>query len=164
MLSIFKPASHTTRLPAAEIDPTYRRLRWQIFLGIFLVMPRTIWYVRTLPRRCRIWLSRVSPVAIWVLRYPVFPLPMVFEIHHGVHFGPLESARFPACWSDSGCSGDVVHGLCAVGDVQYRGDVCAAVPLRVVSGHGVATVWSYHGALVVAERAWRYCFRVELRA
>lgn len=35
MLSIFKPASHTARLPAAEIDPTYRRLRWQIFLGIF---------------------------------------------------------------------------------------------------------------------------------
>lgn len=27
MLSIFKPASHSARLPAAEIDPTYRRLR-----------------------------------------------------------------------------------------------------------------------------------------
>ncbi|EMX76700.1 glycerol-3-phosphate transporter domain protein [Escherichia coli 2726800] len=35
MLSIFKPAPHKARLPAAEIDPTYRRLRWQIFLGIF---------------------------------------------------------------------------------------------------------------------------------
>ncbi|WP_411689640.1 MFS transporter [Escherichia coli] len=35
MLSIFKPAPHKVRLPAAEIDPTYRRLRWQIFLGIF---------------------------------------------------------------------------------------------------------------------------------
>ncbi len=35
MLSIFKPAPHKARLPTAEIDPTYRRLRWQIFLGIF---------------------------------------------------------------------------------------------------------------------------------
>ncbi len=35
MLSIFKPAPHKARLAAAEIDPTYRRLRWQIFLGIF---------------------------------------------------------------------------------------------------------------------------------
>ena len=35
MLSIFKPAPHKARLPATEIDPTYRRLRWQIFLGIF---------------------------------------------------------------------------------------------------------------------------------
>ncbi|MDY9360673.1 glycerol-3-phosphate transporter domain protein, partial [Escherichia coli] len=36
MLSIFKPAPHKARLPAAEIDPTYRRFRWQIFLGIFI--------------------------------------------------------------------------------------------------------------------------------
>ncbi|MBD2813321.1 glycerol-3-phosphate transporter [Xenorhabdus sp. Flor] len=35
MLSIFKPAPHKTRLPVQEIDPLYRRLRWQIFIGIF---------------------------------------------------------------------------------------------------------------------------------
>ena len=35
MLSIFKPAAHKARLPTAEIDPLYRRLRWQIFIGIF---------------------------------------------------------------------------------------------------------------------------------
>lgn len=35
MLSIFKPAAHKARLPKAEIDPLYRRLRWQIFIGIF---------------------------------------------------------------------------------------------------------------------------------
>lgn len=35
MLSIFKPAPHISRLPAEKIDPVYRRLRWQIFMGIF---------------------------------------------------------------------------------------------------------------------------------
>ncbi|EOL9010834.1 glycerol-3-phosphate transporter [Cronobacter malonaticus] len=35
MLSIFKPAPHRARLPDGEIDPLYRRLRWQIFMGIF---------------------------------------------------------------------------------------------------------------------------------
>ncbi|MBI6547227.1 glycerol-3-phosphate transporter [Xenorhabdus lircayensis] len=35
MLSIFKPAPHKARLPAQEADPLYRRLRWQIFMGIF---------------------------------------------------------------------------------------------------------------------------------
>ena len=35
MLSIFKPAAHASRLPAEKIDPVYRRLRWQIFMGIF---------------------------------------------------------------------------------------------------------------------------------
>ena len=35
MLSIFRPESHRERLPEERIDPVYRRLRWQIFLGIF---------------------------------------------------------------------------------------------------------------------------------
>ncbi|HFT2493350.1 TPA: glycerol-3-phosphate transporter, partial [Providencia stuartii] len=30
------PAPHISRLPAEKIDPVYRRLRWQIFIGIFL--------------------------------------------------------------------------------------------------------------------------------
>lgn len=33
MLSIFKPAAHAKRLPDAQVDPTYRRLRWQISWG-----------------------------------------------------------------------------------------------------------------------------------
>jgi len=35
MLSIFKPAPHKAPVPAAEVDPLYRRLRLQIFIGIF---------------------------------------------------------------------------------------------------------------------------------
>lgn len=64
MLSIFKPAPHKARLPAAEIDPTYRRLRWQIFPGYSLVMLLTIWFVRTLRSLCLIWLSRDSHAVI----------------------------------------------------------------------------------------------------
>lgn len=64
MLSIFKPAPHKVRLPAAEIDPTYRRLRWQIFLGYSLAMLLTIWFVRTLRSLCLIWLSRDSHAVI----------------------------------------------------------------------------------------------------
>ncbi len=50
MLSIFKPAPHRARLPEAEIDPLYRRLRWQIFLGSSSGMRRTIWYVKLCAR------------------------------------------------------------------------------------------------------------------
>ncbi len=42
MLSIFKPAAHKARLPAAEIDPLYRRLRWQIFIGIIFWLCRLL--------------------------------------------------------------------------------------------------------------------------
>ncbi len=36
MLGIFRPAPHTARLPSDRIDPAYKRLRWQIFAGIFI--------------------------------------------------------------------------------------------------------------------------------
>ena len=35
MLKFLQPAAHIARLPKDQIDPTYRRLRWQIFIGIF---------------------------------------------------------------------------------------------------------------------------------
>ena len=35
MIGIFKPSPDAPRLPADKIDPTYRRLRWQVFCGIF---------------------------------------------------------------------------------------------------------------------------------
>ena len=50
MLSIFKPAPHRARLPEAEIDPLYRRLRWQIFWGSSSGMRRITLCVKTLPR------------------------------------------------------------------------------------------------------------------
>jgi OPA family glycerol-3-phosphate transporter-like MFS transporter len=35
MLSIFKPAQRQPQVAADHVDPLYRRLRWQIFIGIF---------------------------------------------------------------------------------------------------------------------------------
>lgn len=49
MLSIFKPAAHTARVPSDKVDPLYRKLRWQIFWGSSSVTPLTIWCVRTSP-------------------------------------------------------------------------------------------------------------------
>ena len=36
MMNFLKPAPHTKRIDAEKIDPTYKRLRWQVFSGIFL--------------------------------------------------------------------------------------------------------------------------------
>jgi OPA family glycerol-3-phosphate transporter-like MFS transporter len=35
MLSIFKPAPRQSQVAEDHVDPLYRRLRWQIFIGIF---------------------------------------------------------------------------------------------------------------------------------
>ena len=64
------------------------------------------------------------------------PSPTAFEIHHGIGVGSLESARVPASRSDPGGGGDAVYGLCAMGNVQHRHYVCAAVPVRLVPGMG----------------------------
>lgn len=36
MFNIFKPAAHQKELPADEIDPEYKKLRLQVFIGIFI--------------------------------------------------------------------------------------------------------------------------------
>lgn len=35
-LTLLKPAAHKERLTDEQVDPTYRKLRWQVFLGIFI--------------------------------------------------------------------------------------------------------------------------------
>ncbi|MDE7033616.1 MAG: MFS transporter, partial [Mucispirillum sp.] len=36
MIDIFKPAPHIGRVPEEQVDPLYKRLRVQIFIGIFI--------------------------------------------------------------------------------------------------------------------------------
>ena len=36
MIGIFKPAKHIDQLPENEIDAEYKKLRWQVFIGIFI--------------------------------------------------------------------------------------------------------------------------------
>lgn len=36
MLNFLKPAKHIERLENSQIDPTYKRLRIQVYLGIFI--------------------------------------------------------------------------------------------------------------------------------
>ncbi len=163
MLSIFKPASHTARLPAAEIDPTYRRLRWQIFLGIFF------------------------GYAAYYLVRKNFALAMPYLVEQGFSRGDLGFAL-------SGISIAYGFSKFIMGSVSDRSNPRVFLPAGLILAaavmlfmgfvpwatssiaimfvllflcgwfQGMAAVWSYHGALVVAERAWRHRFRLELCA
>ncbi len=42
MLGFLKPLPEKPLLPEDKIDPTYRRLRWQVFMEFSLVMPLII--------------------------------------------------------------------------------------------------------------------------
>ncbi len=166
MLSIFKPAPHKARLPAAEIDPTYRRLRWQIFLGIFFGYA-AYYLVRknfalAMPYLVEQGFSRgdlgfaLSGISI-AYGFSKFIMGSVSDRSNPRVFLPAGLILAAAVMLFMGL-------LCAVGDIQHRRDVCTVVPLRLVPGDGVAAVRSYDGSLVVAERARRHCVGLELRA
>lgn len=165
MLSIFKPAAHKARLPAAEIDPLYRRLRWQIFIGIFFGYA-AYYLVRknfalAMPYLIEQGFSRGD------LGFALSGISIAYGFSKFI-MGSVSDRSNPRIFLPAGlilaAAGDAGDGLRAVGDVQHHDNVRAAVPLRLVPGDGLAAVRPDHGALVVAERARRDCLGVELRA
>ena len=165
MLSIFKPASHTARLPAAEIDPTYRRLRWQIFLGIFFGYA-AYYLVRknfalAMPYLVEQGFSRGD------LGFALSGISIAYGFSKFI-MGSVSDRSNPRVFLPAGlilaAAVMLFMGFVPWATSSIAINVCAAVPLRMVPGDGMAAVWSYHGALVVAERAWRHRFRLELCA
>ena len=163
MLSIFKPAPHRARLPEAEIDPLYRRLRWQIFLGIFFGYAAYYLVRKTLRSPCRIWWSRASLAATGLravgdlhrLRFSKFIMGSVSDRSNPRVFLPAGLILAAAV-------------MLFMGFVPWAtSSIAIMFVLLFLCGwfrDGVATVRTYHGALVVAEGAWRHCVGVELRA
>ncbi len=159
MLSIFKPAAHKARLPAAEIDPLYRRLRWQIFIGIFF------------------------GYAAYYLVRKNFALAMPYLIEQGFSRGDLGFALSGISIA-YGFSKFIMGSVSDRSNPRIflpAGLILAALVMLVMGfvpwatssimimfvlllGDGLAAVRPDHGALVVAERARRDCLGVELRA
>ena len=54
MLSLFRPAAHIDRLPADKVDPFFKRMRWQVFFGIFFGYAGYYLYGKTSVWRCPI--------------------------------------------------------------------------------------------------------------
>ena len=165
MLSIFKPAAHKARLPAAEIDPLYRRLRWQIFIGIFFGYA-AYYLVRknfalAMPYLIEQGFSRGD------LGFALSGISIAYGFSKFI-MGSVSDRSNPRIFLPAGLilarAGDVGDGLCTVGDFQHHDHVRIAVSLRMVPGDGLAAVRPDHGALVVAERARWDCLGVELRA
>lgn len=79
MLSIFKPAAHKARLPAAEIDPLYRRLRWQIFIGIFFGYAAYYLVRKNFALAMPYLIEQGFSLATSASPFPVSPSPMDFR-------------------------------------------------------------------------------------
>ena len=60
MWSFLKPPAYKAELPQQEVDASYKRLRWQVFVGILLGMPVFTLCVKTFLWRYRNWHSSDS--------------------------------------------------------------------------------------------------------
>ena len=157
MISLFKPAPASTRVAHERIDREYRRLRWQVFTGIFigyaayylvrknfaLAIPDILKDYPQYSKAQLGWAMTGLSIAYGVSKFlmgsvsdrsnPRWFMPLGLLLSAGVTF---RSARFRRS--------TVAHGDHHPADAQ-----------RLVQRHGMAAVRQDHGALVQHEGARR---------
>lgn len=162
MLSLFKPAPHIQRLSADRIDPVYRRLRWQIFIGIFFG------YAAYYLVRKNFALAFPSLMEQGFSKGELGTALSAISIAYGLSkfiMGSFSDRLTRAIFSRPAypCLGcHAYHGLLRLGNLFRLDYGYSAVSLRMVPGDGLASVRTYYGALVVTERARRNCINLEL--
>lgn len=136
MLSIFKPAAHTARVPSDKVDPLYRKLRWQIFpiffgyAAYYLVRKN---FTTAMPYLIEQGFSRGD------LGFALSGISIAYGFSKFI-MGSVSDRSNPRVFLPAGLipggGGDVVHGLRAMGHLQHRHHVRPAVPVRLVRGMG----------------------------
>lgn len=160
MLSIFKPAPHRARLPEAEIDPLYRRLRWQIFLGIFFGYA-AYYLVRknfalAMPYLVEQGFSRGD------LGFALSGISIAYGFSKFI-MGSVSDRSNPRVFLPAGLILAAAVML-FMGFVPWATSSIAIMFVRLVPGDGMAAMRTHHGSLVVTERAWWNCIGLELCA
>lgn len=164
MLNIFRPAAHRPRVDDAHVDPLYRRLRWQIFLGIFFGYA-AYYLVRknfalAMPYLVEQGFSRGD------LGFALSGISIAYGFSKFI-MGSVSDRSNPRVFLPAGLILAAVVML-IMGFVPWATSSIMIMfvllfCLRLVSGHGLAALWPHHGALVVAQRTWLDCVGVELR-
>jgi len=153
MFGIFKPKPHLDRLPADQIGATYTRLRWQLFLGIF------VGYAGYYLVRKNFSLAMPYLIEQGFSRGELGVALAAVSIAYGLSkflMGSVSDRSNPRYFLSAGLLMSAAVMFCfgfmpwATGSV---GDVCIAIFERLVPRYGVARLWTNHGALVVAKRA-----------
>ena len=158
MWSFLKPEPHRPLLSKEKIDPTYKRLRWQVFIGIFI------------------------GYAGYYLVRKNFSLAMPYLVDMGFDKGLLGvaiSANAIAYGLSKFIMGGVsdrssARGVDIVGFsysfIRYESGsffhrlyVYFAISDRLVSGDGMASVWPCYDALVFTKRKRNENVYLELR-
>lgn len=163
MLSLFKPAPHIQRLSADQIDPVYRRLRWQIFMGIFFG------YAAYYLVRKNFALAFPSLMEQGFSRGELGTALSAISIAYGLSkfiMGSFSDRANPRYFLPTGLilasAVMLIMGFCD----WATSSVWMMAILLFICGwfqDGLAAVRTHHGSLVVTERTRRDCINLELR-
>ena len=151
MFGLLKPAAEAPRLPAERVDPEYRRLRRQVFAGIFagyaayylvrntlaLAIPDLL---KEYPQYSKAMLGTALTGLSIAYGLSKFLMGSVSDRSNPKYFLPLGLLLSAGIIFVSGTVKAIYASLCA-----GRG---AADPERLGPGHGLAAVRQEHGALV----------------
>ncbi|SUB36938.1 glycerol-3-phosphate transporter [Pasteurella multocida] len=151
MIGPFKPAPHIAELPADKIDARYRFLRWQVFAGIFFGYA-AYYFVRAnfdLAQKGLIEAGMYNKAELGIIGTGAglaYGLSKFFMASISDRSNPkvFFTFRFALIWFVYDNDGS--H---AMGNVRDCRDVHHDFLKRLVPRYGLATMWSYNGALVV---------------
>ena len=167
MIGFLRSAPSIARLPADQIDPEYRRLRRQVFAGIFLGYAAYYLVRNNLALAIPDILKEYPAVLEGRARHgadrAVDRLRRV-EVPDGLDLGPEQPAVFPAARA-AAVGGDHCGDRTVQGHLRVaRAPGGAADPERLGAGHGLAALRQDDGALVQHQGARRGGVGVEHRA
>ena len=163
MLSIFKPAAHTARVPSDKVDPLYRKLRWQIFLGIFFGYA-AYYLVRknftlAMPYLIEQGFSRGD------LGFALSGISIAYGFSKFI-MGSVSDRSNPRVFLPAGLI-PAAAVMLFMGFVPWAtSSIAIMFVLLFLCGWFQGMGWppcGHHGALVVAERTRRHRFHLELR-
>ena len=151
MFGPFKPAPHIAELPAEKIDSTYKRLRWQVFAGIFFGYA-AYYFVRAnfdLAQPGLIQQGLYTKAQLGVIGSAAGLASTVYLSSSWQVCRPFEPSRILTIWFIAFWSLYDHDGFIPMGNL-WRGHHVGNDFLKwLVPRYGLASMWSYNGTLVV---------------
>lgn len=165
MLKFLAPAPHIPRLPADQIDATYKRLRWQIFFGIFFGY--AAYYLVRKNFALAIPYLQEEGFSKADLGFALSAISIAYGFSKFIS-GSVSDRSNPRVFLPLGLvlSGAVMMFM---GLVPWATSSIAIMFVLLFlcgwfQGWGWPPLWTHYGALVESKRARRHCIYLELRS
>lgn len=139
-MNFLKPAKHIKPLPENQIDDTYKRLRLQVFLGIFIGYAGYYLLRKNFSLAMPALQEQGFTKAELGFALSAVSIAYGFSKFFMGTVSDRSNARiFFSSWISTHCYRQFVNGICTVLYIRYRYYVCPIILKWMVSRYGLAT-------------------------